>query len=133
MSENKRQHIRIEKHLTLHFCIVDEHPQKWDMSVIQNISVGGVMFIAPADLKLNGMTVALRIQIPELAPHTFQVEAIVLSTKLRLNKISFEVRAKFINLTPADKNRLSVLEKMINQEQIKNAKNADSKKLLDGH
>jgi hypothetical protein len=94
------------------------------MSVIENISVGGVKFIAPADLALNDKIIQLQIRIPELGPLILELEAMVVDVKLRFNNKHSDVRAKFINLSEADKKHLSVLEKMIDLQEIKNTPKA---------
>jgi len=111
--ENRRQHRRIDKNINLLYCITDVFPKKWDMSIAENISAGGVRFIVPSDLKLKDKIVQLRIQIPQLAPFILELEAMVVNVKLRFNVKQSDVRAKFINLSEINKERLSVLERMI--------------------
>ena len=77
MVEENRQHKRIEKTITIQFCVADAFPKKWDMSVIENISVGGVKFSAPSDIEFNDKIVQLQIRIPELAPRFLEIEAVV--------------------------------------------------------
>lgn len=111
MADQNRAHQRIDKPLTIQFCIADMSPKKWDMSIIQNISAGGVKFKAKGDLKLVDKIILLQIRVPELAPHMLQLEAIVLDTQN-----SF-VRAKFINLSEISKEQLLIVEKMVNKKQ----------------
>jgi hypothetical protein len=122
MPDENRQSRRIEKSLTIQFCLVDEYPQQWDMYVIENISAGGIRFIAPSELELIDKTFQLRIKIPELAPVLLELEAVVLGVMPRINSKYSDVRAKFINLSEANKEHLSIVEKMIDLQKIKNAK-----------
>jgi hypothetical protein len=128
MNEESRQHKRIEKRVTIQFCVADVSPQKWDMSFVDNISVGGVKFIASSDLKLNEHKIRLQIKIPELSPRFLKLEAMVLSATPRLNGKTSDIRAKFTNLTQEDKEDLAVLEKIIHLQVSRNAVKADEKK-----
>jgi hypothetical protein len=120
--EQNRKHKRIEKKISLQFCVADASPRKWDMSVIQNISAGGVKFSIPSDLVLKDKVVQLQIRIPELMPRFLDVEALVLEVKPRLiNPKYSDVRVKFINLTDVSKELLSILEKVIDRLEEKNA------------
>ena len=121
MTDQNRQHKRIEKTLTLLFCVADAVPQKWDMSVVENISAGGVRFIAPTDLKLQDKIVQLKIRIPALAPHSIELQAMVVEARSRFDTKYSDVRAKFINITDESKERLSVVEKMIQDQEKKDA------------
>ncbi len=106
----------------MQYCVADLLPKKWDMSVIENISAGGVKFSAPSDLGLKGKCLQLQIKIPELAPLILELEAIVLDAQPRPNSIYSNVRVKFINLSEANKKHLSIVEKMIERQEIKNTK-----------
>lgn len=128
MIDDLRQHRRIEKPLTMHYCLADVLPIKWDITSIGNISIGGVKFIARNDLNLNHKTVLLQIKIPQLAPDSLVLEAIVLNVKPRPNTKTSDVRAKFINLSETDKEQLSVVGKVINSQYIKNTPKDDGKK-----
>jgi len=121
MADINRQHGRIARTLTILFCVADHSPQEWDMSVIKNISVGGVMFLAPGDLKLKDKTVLLKIGIPELAPQLMILEALVVDFKPCFNAKISEVRAKFINLTDTNKEHLLVVQKIVENQKYKEA------------
>jgi len=121
MTDDHRQHRRVRKPIIIQFCLADAHPPKWDQSVIDNISDNGVMFIAPSDLNLKDKTVQLHIRIPELAPVLLELEALVLDAKPRLNSKFSDIRAKFINLSEENKKHLSIVEKIIDLQEIKNA------------
>jgi len=103
----------MKKPLTVQFCSADVFPKKWDMSVVENISAGGVKFKAQGNLPSVGKIIQLRIRIPELAPHLLELEAIVLDTK------NYVVRVKFIHLSEANKEHLLVVEKMIERQETK--------------
>ena len=124
MLDKNRKHRRIEKSLTMQFSLADVSPRKWDMSTIENISFGGVRFIAPSDLKLIDKIVHLQIRIPQLAPRLLELEAIVLDAKPRFNSKFSDVRAKFINLSEENKAHLSIVEKIIDRQEKKNVKKA---------
>ena len=126
MVDKNREHTRVNRVLTVLYCVADEIPHKWDMSVIENISVGGIKFLAPIDMKLEGKTVQLRIKIPELAPNTLELEGLVLSANPRFNGKSFDVRAKFVNVSEESKERLAVVEKLILAQAAKNPSNVIS-------
>ena len=128
MIDKNRRHRRIEKKISLLFCAADMSPKKWDMSVVENISTGGVKFIAPTDLALNNKIIQLQIRIPELAPLILKLEAMAVNVKPRSNNKQSDVRVKFVNLSEANKKHLSVLEKMIDLQEIKNTSKATGKK-----
>ena len=128
MMDKNRWHRRIEKKINLLFCAADVSPKKWDMSVVENISAGGVKFIAPTDLALNNKIIQLQIRIPELAPLILKLEAMAVNVKPRSNNKQSDVRVKFVNLSEANKKHLSVLEKMIDLQEIKNTSKATGKK-----
>ena len=115
MAEINRKHKRIKKPVTMRFCLSDASVKKWDMTIIDNISAGGVKFAAPTDLDLFNKIIKLQIKIPEMAPHILELEAVVLSVQNRPNPGFSDVRAKFINLSVADYESLSVLENIINK------------------
>jgi hypothetical protein len=109
MADENRKHSRLEKTLTIHFCLLEEFSKRWDIATIINISAGGVKFKALNDLELNDKIIQLRIRVPELAPQCLEVEAMVLDNQNSL------IRAKFINLTEENKEHLLVVEKMVNR------------------
>lgn len=113
MDDQNREHKRLVRPLMIQFCIADALPRKWDMSVIENISAGGVKFKVPADLDLIDRTIQLRIRIPELAPHLLELEAVILDTQNSL------ARAKFINLSDENKEHLSIVERMVDVQKVK--------------
>ena len=109
MREN-RQAKRIVRPLNIRFCLSHESPPKWNLSsIIGDISVGGVKFIAPRDLK--DAVLNLEIQSPRLKPRTLKLEAIVLDSKPSEHPSFFEIRARFLNLSEENKVDLSVFEK----------------------
>lgn len=128
MNEDNRQHRRIEKRITMRFCLADMSPKRWDMSFVDNISVGGIKFKASSDLKLTDKIIQLQIKIPELSPKVLEINALVLSAIPRLNGKTLEIRAKFVDLSDKDKEDLSVLETSINWHKIIDSKNAGGKK-----
>ena len=113
----------MERILTVLYCVADAIPKKWDQSVIENISAGGIRFIAPSDLDLVNKVVQLKIKIAELAPYTLELEAVVLGVNPRFNGKSSDVRAKFINVSPENKERLTIVEKII--QKLESKKNLD--------
>jgi len=119
MIDKNRQHQRVNKILTILYCIADFPTKHWDMSVIKNISAGGVMFLAPGDVKFNGKTIYLKIGIPELAPLVLELEAIVIDAKPCFNVKICEVRARFINLSDENKVNLTIIEKIIQKQENK--------------
>ena len=127
MFENHRQHKRIAKHLTTQFCLAEAFPKKWDMSILENISGGGVKFTASSDLDLSGKTIYMQIRVPELSPSVLQLQAVVLSAIPRLNGRILDIRAKFINLSEKDKQSLTIIENSINWVGIKNAHKAEGR------
>jgi len=116
MIDKNRQHRRIEKNINLRFCVANDDQIKWDMSVIQNISAGGVKFSVPSDLNLKGQIIRLQIKIPELAPRFLDLEAVVLDAKPRFNAKYSDIRAKFINLSELSKEQLTIVERMIDRQ-----------------
>jgi len=108
MREN-RQAKRIVRPLNIRFCLSHESPPKWNLSsIIGDISVGGVKFIAPRDLK--DVVLNLEIQSPRLKPRTLKLEAIVLDSKPSAHASFFDIRARFLNLSEENKVDLSILE-----------------------
>jgi hypothetical protein len=121
--EDKRQHKRIDKNINMQYCLADIYPKKWDVSIIKNISVGGIKFIAPNDLNLKDKIIHLRIKIPELWPNLVDLEALVIDIRPHLQRSQYsEVRAKFINLSDSSKEQLSVVERMIDRQEKRTAR-----------
>ena len=125
--DNNRQHKRIDKKINMLFSVADVFPAKWDMCVIENISAGGIRFIAQHDLKLFDKNLHLQIRVPELAPIVLKLDAKVVDVKPRTNDKQSDVRAKFINLSLENKEHLTVLEKMIEQLESKIKKDSGKK------
>ena len=97
------------------------------MSIAENISAGGIKFRALSDLKLKDKIIQLRIKIPALAPHVLEVEGMVVNVEpLAYGKLS-EVCVKFINLSEINTKNLSVVEGMIDSQEIKDAQNPEDK------
>lgn len=125
MTDNKRQHSRAKRNINMQYCLAGVLPVKWDMlCVIENISVGGIKFSAPTDLKLKGKIIQLQIKAPELAPGLLEIEAMVLDAQPRTNSKHSDVRAKFINLTDKNKEHLSIIGKMIERQEMKNTRDS---------
>jgi len=103
----------------MQYCVAGAFPKKWDITIIENISAGGVKFPAPSDLELKGKIVQLQIKIPELAPRLLELEAMVIDVQPRFNLKYSDVRAKFINLSETNKAYLSIVEKMIDLQKRK--------------
>ena len=127
MVDNNRQDTRIKKNINIQYCVAGALPKKWDVSIIEDISAGGVKFIAPVDLPLNDKIIQLQIRIPELAPLILELEAMVVNVKPRFNDKQSDVRAKFINLSLENKEHLIVLERMIEHLDSKNSKSFGKK------
>jgi PilZ domain len=129
MNDINRQYKRIEKPLNIQFCFPELSPNKWDMSEVENISTGGIKFIAPTDLDLNNKIVHLKIRIPELLPLVLDIEAKVVNCnqgfKQGFNVKFSEVSAKFINISEANKNYLTAMERIMISEK--------NKHVSDGH
>ena len=125
MNESKRQYKRLDKTITLKFCVEDQLPHKWEQSVVENISMGGVKFIAPSDWQLNNKVVNLQIKIQELAPYLLEIQALVVDIKPRKSPASIDIRAKFVNISELNKQQLQVVEKMIAEHDAKEAKRAN--------
>ena len=128
MADKNRQHKRIDKRVNLRFCVADVFPKKWDMPVVDNISAGGVKFIALSALALNNKTIQLQIRVPELAPLILELEAVVVDVKPRPNNILSDIRVKFINLSEVNKGHLTVLEEIIDLKEAKNTPKDTAKK-----
>jgi hypothetical protein len=114
----------------MQFCIADVYPKRWDVSLIENISAGGIKFSAPNDLKLKDKIIQLRLTIPELSPQLVELEALVVDVKTNFDSIYSDIRVKFINLTEDNKADLLIIEKMIEKLKSKNPpKDPDNKKI----
>jgi hypothetical protein len=123
MVDNNRQDTRIQKNINIQYCVAGALFKKWDVSVIEDISAGGVKFIAPVDFGLNDKILQLQIRIPELAPLVLELEAMVVNVKPNarpgFNTKYSEVRAKFINLSKDNKEHLAVVKEMIDLKKIR--------------
>jgi len=98
------------------------------MSVVENISAGGIKFRAPHDMVINHKIIELQVQIPELAPLLLELDAEILEVKPRPTTKFSDVRAKFVNLSDENKRRLSIIERIVEAQEIKNAKKENLKK-----
>ena len=106
----KRQAKRIVRPLNIKYSFRHENPVKWNLSsIIGDISAGGVKFIATSDLTDKELN--LEIKSPRIDPRTLKVEAIVLESKPSVHPSYFDIRAKFVNLSPENKRDLSIFEK----------------------
>ena len=105
-----RQSKRVVRPLNIRFCLSDENPAQWNLSsIIGDISAGGVKFIAPRDLK--NKTLYLEIKSPRIVPRTLKLEAQVLDSNPSEHPSYFDIRAKFVNLSPSNLMDLEILEK----------------------
>lgn len=120
MAEEIRQHKRIDKVINLQFSVADQIPVKWDICKMENISEGGLKFIAQTDLNLNGKLLNLKIRLPELAPSLLEIQGIVVGFKPRFNPKLSDVRVKFINISETSKAQLAIIEEIINRIENKN-------------
>ena len=109
MKEN-RQYRRVIRPLNIKFCISHENIIKWNRSsVIGDISAGGVKFIATCDLK--NKEIKLEIESPRLVPRKLMIDAIVVDSQPSRLPSYFDIRAKFVNLSPEALKDLAILEK----------------------
>ena len=108
MMKENRQAKRVVRPLNIRFRLSHETFSKWDLSsIIGDISASGVKFIAPSDLK--DKILALEIESPRF-PHALKLEAMVVDSRPSEHPSYFDIRAKFLNLSQADKDNLSILE-----------------------
>jgi hypothetical protein len=107
---DSRQAARIIRPLNIKFCLSHENPPQWNLSsVIGDISIAGVKFIAPKDLKEQ--VINLEVRSSRIAPRTLKLEAMVVDSRPSQHPSFFDIRAKFINLSEESKRDLSILEK----------------------
>jgi hypothetical protein len=106
----RRQFKRIVRPLNLRFCYTHENPPQWNLSsFIENISIGGVKFIASGDL--TDKMLKLEIQSPRWEHHAIMLEGKVLESIPSDEFPShFIVRVQFINVSEENKKNLSLLE-----------------------
>ncbi|MDE1920560.1 MAG: PilZ domain-containing protein [Candidatus Omnitrophica bacterium] len=117
MVDNQRRYRRIEKPIHILFCAVGAASQRWDMSIIQNISSGGIKFPTSNGADLNNKTLLVKINFQELLPRRLELKAKVLSSKLRPNTKIFDVRAQFIDVSEEQRNDLFLMEQIIDQKK----------------
>ena len=92
------------------------------MSIIENISLGGVRFKASNGAELNGKVLLVKIRLPQLAPHSLELKAMVLSAGANPKSKISTIRAKFIDLSAKEKECLSEMEKIVIEEKNKAAR-----------
>jgi hypothetical protein len=104
---NRRSSPRINKTYT--FTYHAKGVEKWDTSVAKNISRGGICFNSPTNYPAHAVLV-MEMTIPYLAPaKTFLEAEVLVAREISAGKM-YEIRAKFVNLTPDVTKALDLIE-----------------------
>jgi hypothetical protein len=106
-NENRRSNPRIVKTYTFNYHLKGDG--KWDSSIVKNISRGGICFNSPIQFPPE-TDLILEINIPYFAPAKTVINAVVLQSKEISAGKNFEIRAKFVDLTPEVMKELDIIE-----------------------
>jgi hypothetical protein len=113
--EEKRAFKRINKHFLLTYFLKTNPAEKFEITQLKNISLGGVCFITSSKLE-PGLEIGMELKTPYLADATF-FEATVLESHENVKKILYQTRAIFNNVTPQGHVLLNkIMEVFINGE-----------------
>ncbi len=105
--QNRRQHVRVYRNFILSYTIKGKDGQV-DVSQINNISRGGVSFVAMAPFDA-GISLTIHLRTPFLS-EALHLEGIVLDSKEKIDGMIYEIRVKFSQLPPQSEAVLKKIE-----------------------
>lgn len=116
----RRMYPHFRKQYTVIFALRDEPHKTYDMSQLLDISRGGLKFFSYVHYPV-GVRIVFHIRFPFLYPEVTTIEGEVVGTEAVLQGMTYKIRIKFINLTPAVMETLLQMEK-VNLKSLANEK-----------
>ena len=104
----KRRHVRVTKRFYFVYYEKMGPQNRCDSSGIRNISQGGMCFLSSQHFSPSALIV-LEMHVPYL-PQIVHLEAKVLEVKDRVKGSLYEVRVKFIDVSPPSQEALKMIE-----------------------
>ena len=108
----KRKHKRVGKKLTMRFrsedLISQEPTSKWDMVLLNNISVGGMLFLYDKEVKAGDIIEAM-VNVPG-EDHPIECKGMILRTEDNKESPFHKVAACFTEIDDRDR---SILEHLV--------------------
>ena len=118
--EERRKLKRLNKNFLLTYFELNNAGQKYEITQMKNISLGGMCFIATRPLE-HMSKIGVELKTPYLADTTY-VEGIVLESHEKVKNMIYEIRLKFEELNPQAEFLLNkLIEFFINGEKKSHA------------
>jgi hypothetical protein len=107
--QDRRKYVRIYRNFVLSYYEKDKKDIKYDISQVNNISKGGINFIAvrPFDA---GTLLGIELQTPFIKDSAY-LEGKVLESKEKIANLIYEIRLEFVELSAESLNVLDKIER----------------------
>jgi hypothetical protein len=112
MSENfqdRRKYVRVYRNFVLSYYEKDKKDIKYDISQVNNISKGGINFIAVRAFD-PGVILSIELRTPFISDVVY-LEGKVLESKEKISNLIFEIRLEFHELSQESLNILDKIER----------------------
>ncbi len=107
--KDRRQHVRIYRNYILSYHLKGKGNIKYEMSQVNNISKGGINFIAAAPFD-PGSELVIELKTPFLSDNVI-LEGVVLDSKEKIQGLLYEVRIQFHGLSAEAQDVLDKIER----------------------
>ncbi len=107
--KDRRKYVRIYRNFILTYHQKDKGGAKRDISQVNNISKGGISFVATQALDV-GAVIGVDLQTPFIADAVY-LEGVVLDCKEKIANMIYEIRLEFSNLSVAAVDILDKIER----------------------
>ncbi len=112
--QDRRKHVRVYRNFILSYYLMNKQEQKFEVSQINNISRGGVNFIAMYPFKI-GDELGMELSTPYLTD-AVHLQGFVLDSKEKIPNLIFEIRLQFENVSPQAEDILKKIEEYATKE-----------------
>jgi hypothetical protein len=107
--QDRRKHVRIYRNFILNFHQKNKADVKYDISQVNNISKGGINFVATQPLD-EGVLIGVDLQTPFIAESVY-LEGVVLQCKAKIPNLIYEIRLQFNQLSEQAETILNKIER----------------------
>ena len=107
--KDRRRYVRIYRNFILSYYEKNKIEVKYDISQVNNISRGGINFIATRTFELNSV-LCIELRTPFLTDFV-HLEGVVLGSKEKIPNLIYEVRMEFQNLSAQAEDVLARIER----------------------
>ena len=107
--KDRRKHVRVYRNFILTYHHKEKGGDKRDISQVNNISKGGINFVATQALDLQA-TIGVDLQTPFIANAVY-LEGVVLECKEKIPNLIYEIRLEFCNISPEAMDILDKIER----------------------